>query len=327
MHRIAKQIHNQILGARKIAVIPHLNPDGDALGAVNALFEYLRILGKNRLAVAAGPLAAEYDFLPHNEKISLAPETIRDPEIDLIIIVDTGDLERTGLAEHLADHSAKIVNIDHHATNRHYGHFNLVLPDAAATTEIIYRFFRHNRISINRAMANAILTGLVTDTDNFTNSATTAMSLAVAGEMARAGANLGLIRKKTQQNRSFVTLKLWGLILSRLQKNEELNIAHTYITRADFEKFGLTEEAISGMADFLNNLEEARISLIIREAADGQSRVSLRTTLPDTDVSLIARELGGGGHIKAAGVTLPGTASEALKQVLTVCKKHIIISP
>lgn len=325
MHRVAGKIHNRIKKARRIALISHINPDGDALGSLNAMAEYLHNLDKETFIFSATDVDKTFNFLPHHDKIILTSETLPHEDIDLIVILDSGDIERTGLSQIIREKQVDIINIDHHATNDHYGHINLVMEEASATTEVLYRFFRYNRIEINRDMANSILTGLVTDTDNFTNGATTAMGLAAAGEMTRFGANLRLIRQKTQQNKTLDTLKLWGVVLSRLKKEEDLELAHTYITQEDFKKYSLSEEAIQGVAGFLNDLQEAKIIAVLKEVGGNKVKVSFRTTHDHIDVAALAQTMGGGGHKKAAGVTMDGSIKDALDKILTEHRKLIII--
>ncbi len=150
-------------------------------------------------------------------------------------------------------------------------------------------------------------------------------SLAIAGEMARRGANLTLIQKNTQRNKSLDTLKLWGVILSRLVKDETTDIAHTYLTEEDLNGYDLDENAVMGIANFLNSLKEAKIYAVLRGVPGGQVKISLRTTDHATDVAAIAQILGGGGHKKAAGATISGTINEARDRLLTISKNNTIM--
>ena len=167
-------------------------------------------------------------------------------------------------------------------------------------------------------MATSLLTGIITDTDNFSNPATSAASLKVAGELLRIGANLKLINKKVTQNKTVNLLKLWGEVFSRLNKNESLGLVYTYITRADFERYGISDSEAEGIANFLNNLGEAKIALILKETPDGKVKGSLRTTKDDVDVSSIAQRLSGGGHRKAAGFTTEGTIEQVLNKIMSM---------
>ncbi|MBI2444090.1 MAG: bifunctional oligoribonuclease/PAP phosphatase NrnA [Candidatus Magasanikbacteria bacterium] len=321
MRTLARQVHAHLKQTAKAVVIPHPHPDGDALGAATALFEYLTGLGRPTAIYCATPHSPQLKFLPHSERLETNPGLLADPAVDTVILVDSGDLRYAGVAELLVKHPAKIINIDHHATNEHFGHFNLVNPAAASTTEILFHYFRANQVHLSHRMATALLTGLTTDTGNFTNAATSATALAVGGELIRAGADLRQITRATIHNKTVGALKLWGQALSRLERDERRELAYTYLTRADLSAAGVSEAEAEGIANFLNNLANAKIALVLKETADGKIKGSFRTTRDDTDVAALARQLGGGGHKKAAGFSATGSIPEVLNKILTGIKE------
>lgn len=304
------------MAATKIMIIPHQHPDGDCLGSASALKEYLDTIDKDAVIFCATPAHPKYHFLPQVKSIATDPAHFDDSAIDTIVVFDSGDLRYAGVSDHLREHRATIINIDHHPTNEKYGAINLVVPHASSTAEIVYNFFRHNQITISAKIATALLTGIITDTDNFTNGATSASALLCAGELLRAGGNLGRINRLLQKNKSLSVLRLWGVALSRLAKDEKSDITHTYLTQQDFIALQANDSEADGIANFLNNLDGAKTTLMLRETADGKTKGSLRTTLDDIDVSAIAKRLGGGGHKKAAGFTTDAAITETLKKVL-----------
>ena len=318
MKHIAHTIHQHILGSKRVLVIPHQNPDGDAIGAATAFHEYLSALGKEVTIFCSTPVHEKLHFVPFSSKVTNDPKLFSDHSIDTIVLVDSGDLRYAGVYDLVHNHPATIINIDHHATNEHYGHINLVIPTAASTTEVLFHYFRHNNISINQKMATSLLTGLTTDTGNFSNSATSATALSVGGELIRSGGNYNLINDSTVKNKSVEALRLWGKVLSRLTKDERTGITYTFITKSDLEESQVSEAESEGIANFLNNLENTTIALIMKETADGKVKGSFRTTRNDIDVSALAKKLGGGGHKKAAGFSMDGTIEEVLKKILTL---------
>ncbi len=312
MHTVAKQIHQELRKAQNILLISHKNPDGDTLSSACALMQYLRNEGKNHLAFCATALNKNLAFLPHLDYFTGDPAIFHTHLFDAIVVLDSGDLAYAGVAEHLQNlsYSPVLINIDHHPTNEHYGHFNLVLPEAASTTEVLYRFFKINNLEIDKYIATCLLTGIITDTSHFSNPATTASSLKIASELLRLGANLNLIRGWTFKNKSLAALKIWGRVLSRLYKNEKYDLAITVLTNEDLGETDLPDEEIEGLANFLNNLGGAKAILLLKEKKDGLIRASLRTTHPDVDVSRLAKFFNGGGHAKAAGFSIAGKLVE-----------------
>lgn len=318
MQRLAQQIHQHILKAHKVMIVPHQNPDGDAIGAATAFHEYLTGLGKEIVIFCVTEVASKLHFVPHSTTVVTDPAVFADPAIDTIVVLDSGDLRYAGIANHVTNHPATIINIDHHATNEQYGRYNLVLTTAASTTEILYHFFRANAIHINPRMATSLLTGLTTDTGNFSNGATSVSAFSVGGELIRSGGNYNLINNATLKNKTVDSLRLWGKVLSRLTKAPDRELVYTYITRQDFADHNVDDQESEGIANFLNNLENPGIACMLKETADGKVKGSFRTVRDDIDVSAMAKQLNGGGHKKAAGFLVEGTIDEALAQIFAL---------
>ena len=322
MQHTARQIHRHIQGAKRLMLIPHQNPDGDALGSVAAFMQWLRTIDKAHTSFCATPITPRLKFLPHLDYITIDPAIWQDETIDTIIVFDSGDLRYAGVADYIAKlkHHPTIINIDHHITNERFGLYNMVMPGASSTTEVLYRFFSANDIEIDEHIATCLLTGLMTDTDNFTNGATSHIALAIAGELLTRGGDIHLIRNLVFRDKSIPTLQLWGAVLSRLEKNTELDIVYTYLTQADLKRFGVGEVEAEGIANFMNNLADGRAGLILKELPNGQFKGSFRTTRDDTDVAAFAKKLGGGGHKKAAGFTVDGPIAAATTTIFSTIK-------
>jgi len=320
MQQISRQIDKQLKKSSGIAIVIHQNPDGDAMGSASALFDYLEQLKHTPVIFCATQVPPQLQFLPYTDTIS-HDKRIFSREIDTIVILDCGDLRYAGVSDIVPGHKATIINIDHHPTNEKYGHINLVMPESASTTEILYSFFKHNSIRINRNMATSLLTGIINDTDNFSNPATSETSLIVASELLRAGANLNLIHNWLIKNKTINSLKLWGVVLQRLNKKEDIDMAYTYLTTKDVLQYGIEDSETEGISNFLNKLDGAKISLLIKETIDGKIKGSFRTTRDDTDVSALAKKMGGGGHKKAAGFTVDGTIESVLNKIIEIQKK------
>lgn len=317
MHRVSKKIYDWITEHDGFIIVPHQHPDGDALGSATALAGYLEGMGKSWRIFCATPAGKNMAFLPWSDRVETDPALWNDPTVTTVIFVDSGDPVYAGAAEHLKKLPKKpsIINIDHHATNIQYGDLNLVIPDASSTTEVLYHFFTHNRVQIDGRIATSLLTGLITDTGNFSNRGTSRYALMAGSELIKRGARLRQILESVLKNKTVNTLKFWGVILSRLATHETHHIAYTYYTLADVRAFGVSEEESEGIANLLNFLNEGKAAMVAKEREDGTVKVSLRTTKDDVDVSAIARTFGGGGHVKAAGFTVDGPVEKALEYI------------
>lgn len=316
--RIAKQIYNEIKQANKILLVPHQNTDGDAHGSVSCFSHYFNNIGKPHSIYCATDSTPKLKSLPHLVKIMTDESVWDDTEHDLILVLDSGDLKYAGVDKYIKklEHDPVIINIDHHPTNKYFGHINLVVEKASSTTEIIYGFLKYNNINIDKNMAASLLTGLITDTENFTNPGTTQNSLKVASDLIKKGANFNTIKTWFLRDKTFASLKLWGVVFSRLEKHPIHEIVYTHITQKDLQDNNADESESEGIANFMNNLGDGKASLILKEKEDGTIKGSFRTTRDDFDVSAIAGALGGGGHKKASGFSVEANSmDEAFEKV------------
>lgn len=315
--RIAKQIYNEIQKAEHILLVPHQDPDGDALGSATALMHYLKNIDKDHTIFCSTGAESKLHFLPYVEELTTEEAIWEESYFDLVIVLDSGDLKYAGIDEYIKNlkHKPKIVNIDHHDQNTEFGDLNLVIPSAASTTQILYRFFTLNNIQIDTYLATCLLTGILTDTDNFTNAATTVASLEIAGNLVKKGGKINLIKQIMFQDKSVSALKLWGQALSRLSKHDEHEIVYTYLTQDDLKDYNVKEEETKGIANFMNSLDEGKAALILKERSDGNVKGSFRTTRDDIDVSELAQALGGGGHKKASGFQSNSDIEKTLEKV------------
>ena len=318
MYHISRKIHEHIINTDNFLIIPHQNPDGDALGSVGAIAQYLKQLNKNVKIFCATSFSNQLNYLPNIHLIHTDPGLFTDENINTIIVVDSGDLAYAGIDKLIQKHHTTIINIDHHYTNQEYGQYNLINKQASSTTEVIYTYFKANQIHMDKDMATALLTGIVTDTGNFTNSATSVSAINIAGHLLTKGANLNLINRKTLQNNTINILKLWGIVLDRLEYHAKKDVAYTYLTQKDLNKYGTDEKEAEGISNFMNTIGGVKIGLFLKETQDGKIKGSLRTTEDNIDVSAIAQKMGGGGHKKAAGFTVEGSIQGVLDIVLTI---------
>jgi len=312
----AEKIYHEIKKARTIVLLPHQDPDADALGSLLALYESLIYEGKQVYLYSMSMLPKKLSFLPYFYDLSVK---VPENKIDLIITLDSGDFERSSLPN-LKKYNphfegTPIINIDHHPTNTYFGDINLVQTKASSTCEILYTFFEYNKMHISTTMATNLLAGILFDTGNFSNSATQYSSLVATSELITRGGDYAKVQSHLFKDTSIKMLKLWGKIFARMEKHEELDIIYTYVKQEDLKEFGLSEEEAGSITNFLNTIQEGVAGLIFKEKANNEGvKVGLRTTKNHIDVSAIASHFGGGGHKKASGFSLSGSIEEAIEQ-------------
>ncbi len=300
-------VHRTIAEARAILILNPKDSDGDSIGASLALGHYVRSLGKHYRIFTAKPPSPQLAFLPGFSEISTDFGQLRLADYDLVIGVDFADLKMLAFSEPLlAELKTKtFINIDHHATNFRFGTINIIVPEAAATTEILYHFFETQNIPYDKYVATCLLMGIVYDTGSFAHLNTTRSVIEISSNLLLRGARLKTITRQTTA-KSLPTLRLWGLALSRLTHNTRLGLSTTIILHKDLIDLEADDEATEGIANFLNNLAGPKAILVLKEESDGIIKGSLRSTQRGVNVANLAERLGGGGHKKAAGFTLRG---------------------
>lgn len=326
-NHIAKQIYTTILAAKSIVLIPHKNPDGDALGSSTAFAEWLSTLQKSFSLFCKTNASYKFSYLPHFEKIS-SDKSIWENPIDVVVVFDSGDIVYAGVQEEISKlkDNTVIINIDHHATNIFFGNFNFVDATASSTSEMIHRFFSINNISINKSMSTSLMTGFITDTDNFTNAATSGPAISAVGNLLKKGNQLVPIQDRVYKNISMPGLKVWGKMLERLEYNKELAVVYSYILEQDIVESGVEEKEREGfftlMNNYMNNIEEGKMKFLLKETGSNLWRGSFRTTRDDVDVSKYAKIIdnNGGGHKKAAGFQVSGTLEKSLQNIFDAIK-------
>jgi phosphoesterase RecJ-like protein len=303
--------HDALTKAKRVLIVAHKKPDGDTLGASSAMLNFCRQQGIAATAYCLDPVPEQYRFMPGTEDYSYDPTVFSDPSYDLMAVFDAGDLRFAGVADLVAAMPRRpfILNFDHHATNERFGDVNILDVTASSTAEVVYNFFGDCGKDIDKDIATCLLTGILTDTGNFSNPATSKTCLKAASDLLGRGGKIQEVANRLMRNKSMESLRLWGNVLSRLKYNGKLGVASTVIFNKDLEREGIDDEQVEGVANFLNNFLDVKIVLVLRELADGKVKGSFRTA-EDIDVSLLAKILGGGGHKKAAGFTVPGRIVE-----------------
>ncbi|MFA6486290.1 MAG: DHH family phosphoesterase [Candidatus Magasanikbacteria bacterium] len=192
---------------------------------------------------------------------------------DLVITLDTVDLDALGpIFFNNTDlfYHTPVINIDHHASNEHFGQINLVNITATATAEIVCKMLEDIAPDqIDGSIATALLTGIIAKTKSFKTANVNPFTLNLAGHLMKLGAERDLIIQNLYRTRSLASLKLWGQALTNLQNDKELGLISTAITRDDFTRLGADENDIKGIIDeLLSNSPEAKMVLLLLESID-----------------------------------------------------------
>lgn len=313
MSKMFEEATRFLQSADSLLVVSHINPDGDAICSTLAVAEICRIFGKEVTMVNASPVSSKYFFLPNAKKIGSLKDL--NGEYSYVITVDAADRERVGEAANAFSEDVKILNIDHHVTNDHYGTVNVVVPTAAATVEILYHWIEYLQIPWSKELATWIYTGLLTDTGGFRYSNTTSDVLRIAAKLIDTGIHPHELAERALETLTISQIEVIRRGLAALQIAENGKVAWICLSKQELEDCKAEKGDLEGLVNYARNIDGVEVGIFFREVGDGEIKVSLRSK-HSVDVSKIAGEFGGGGHMRAAGCTVFGTMEEVVNRVL-----------
>lgn len=306
------EIKDKIFSEDNIVVISHVNPDGDAIGSGLALTLGLKKMGKNVRFILQDKYPDSVKFLNEINIVEQYDEN-NEYKFDLSICVDGATDDRLGKAKELLK-DRFVINIDHHISNTLYGKLNYV-EEISSTSELIYKFLKFCEIDIDINMAEALYTGLVNDTGNFSHDNVTEKTFEMAAELKRIGASNSKVVREFFNTKSLPAIKLLGIAMYEMEYNENKKLAYYFMSKETLDKYNGRKEDTEGIVEKLISFKEAEVSLFLREDKIGVIKGSVRSK-HDIDVNEIASIFGGGGHRKAAGFTSELPAEEIIKKVL-----------
>jgi phosphoesterase RecJ-like protein len=310
-----KQVWEKIINSDNILLIAHVNPDGDALGSSLSLYPILKKMNKKVTVFnITKPLPQYLDFLPNFNKI-----TDRLPKkIDLTISFDCGSFDRLGLESK----PSFLINIDHHISNTNYGDINLIEPNAASTSQVIFNMLKANNVEIDKDSAICMYTALVTDTGSFQYESVNNKVFEMAAELVKCGVEPDYVAKMLFQRDRLSRLRLLAKAYDTIELCCEGKAAFVEVTKEMMEITGAIKEDTDTIVNSVRNIASVEIACLLREEDEG-IKISLRSK-DYADVSKIAVKYGGGGHIRAAGATIKEFDFKKIKEMLKNDIKEIL---
>ncbi|WP_213804903.1 bifunctional oligoribonuclease/PAP phosphatase NrnA [Granulicella sp. dw_53] len=293
----------------RFIITSHARPDGDAVGSVLAMAEILEQLGCKTQIVLADPPPCIYESLPGVANIRVA-STAGELGVP-VIVLECDSTERTGLKD-LNDRF--LINVDHHASGRHYADINWIDEHACAVAEMVYSIAVAAEVEITASMATCLYAAVLSDTGSFTYPTTSATTFKLAHDLAAHGASPSQIARNLYFTNPESKIRLLAVALSNMQC--EGPVAWSWVTDAEMERAGASAEDCEGIVNYLIGISGVESAVFLREVSPGgEFRLSIRSK-GRVDVARIAESLGGGGHRSASGCTLDGPLAVATERIL-----------
>jgi phosphoesterase RecJ-like protein len=311
----------------EVQLICHVNPDGDALGSMLGFALGLRRLGFTRLrATFPGTfeLPVPYQNLPGLDLLVPPGEAFAQPS--MVLTFDVAGESRLGDLRGLLAAPCVIV-LDHHASNTRFGRLHLVDPRAAATSVVVDGLLGRLGVPLDAEIAECLYVALATDTGSFKFDLTTPAVHELAARLIATGISPGDISRRIFDTRPFGAMKLAGEVLGRAALDPTAaggrGMIWTYATLADLDRYDQRPYVLDTLIDPVRSVAEADVAVLVKQAAENEWGVSLRSK-GAVDVSKVAVALGGGGHRLAAGFTGHGTPGEVVARVRALLEQHLI---
>lgn len=286
----------------------HVNSDADGLAACLALARLLRGLGQRVDIGLPDPPADQCYFLDGWDDVR------HHADLDLksyrcAIVADCPTLDRIGAVQEGLATDIRILNIDHHHGNDHFGEINLV-ADISSTCELLYHLATGLGYEIDAAIAAQLYTGIIFDTGGFRFSLTKPSTFEAAADLVRKGVRLDYLADHVFGNKSLDSVKQLGVAIENLALHHEGQVAVLHLDR-EAMRAGDPEEVVNyGLM-----VKGVEVAVLIKEQEPGRYRISLRSR-DKVDVNQIAGTFGGGGHARASGLRLEGEAGAIIEKIL-----------
>lgn len=313
---------NDIINKSKnILIVTHVNPDGDALGSMTAMYGILQDNFKKKPSMLAlAHIPSIYQYLPHIKEIKTLDDIDKSMVYDLVIAVDLAALDRLMDAQILFDKAKFTINLDHHKTNNGYGDFARVKGNASSAGEVIYEVAKELNWKISEEVALSLYTSILTDTGAFRFDNTSAESLRVAADLIEIGVKPVEVYKKCYENKSKGLILFQNYCMNKAQFMNDDKIAYLIVYKKDLDKFNAKGDYTDGLAETLRSINTTEVSFVLKEIGDKVFKASMRSK--HIDIAKVCETFNGGGHKFAAGCTIKASAEDAVKRIVNQIHKQ-----
>ena len=320
-------LRQHLKSPQKAVIIPHKNPDGDALGSTLALMHFLHLEKHKAVIISPNDYPKFLNWLPGQEKILIHNESkeLVQKKIDdatLIFTLDFNTLSRIDkLGEIVSKAKAVKVMIDHHEAPEDYASLMYSDTHMSSTCEMIYNLIISlNPDSINSDVASCLYTGIMTDTGSFKYPSTTAETHKAIAHLIEKGADATAIHQKIYDSSSFNRLKLLGIALSNLNRIGSLPVVYITLSQKELNSCEYQKGDTEGFVNYGLSLEGVQFACImIENEKEGKIKMSFRSKGSFSVNEFARKYFKGGGHLNAAG----GMSTDSMDETVQCFNKAV----
>lgn len=315
-------IQKEISNADNIVLFLHLSPDGDSIGSNIAFKYYLESLGKSAKILTL-------DLPPQNLldsiNIDIAQFEVIDPydfdfsSTDLVVTLDTAFADRVSRNPEILKKlkSLNLLNIDHHIVKEKMTDKNVVYPNKASTTVLVYEYFNLINYRITSEIASALILGIYTDTASFSNFNVDSYIFKIMQDLLAIGADYQKIIISINE-KSPDYFKTVAALYTNLKYVPNQRFAYSFVSLEDRKKYGIDDNyTIIEIANLVKGISgEYDFVVVFNEASQDYTKLSFRALKPNIDVEKIALQFKGGGHKAASGAKIYASINHAIETFL-----------
>lgn len=327
--KIIDNIGDLLSAAVRVVLIPHVNADGDAVGSSMGLCRVLRNAGKEAVVVSPNDypgflkwIDGTTDVLVHEKNPDESFEAIKNA--DLIFYLDFNDIKRTGdLEKHMQKFKVKTVLIDHHPHPNGFADFILSAPEASSTAELVYDFIEQVGLLkyLDKEAAEALFTGIITDTGSFSYNVSTPRVYEVVGKLIEKGADKDKIHASVYYNFSTHRMKMLGYCLDRkMVVLPEYHTAFISLTIDELEKYNFQIGDTEGFVNYPLAIKGIVFTALFMERED-TIKISFRSKGKFATNTFSSKFFNGGGHINASGGSSDTSMEKAIDKFCKLLPK------
>jgi phosphoesterase RecJ-like protein len=322
----------EILGSpKKVTIIMHKSPDGDAVGSSLGMKHYLEKSGHNVSVLSPNAYPEFLKWMPGTRSVidfektpALANQAIA--KADLLVFLDFNSLSRIGdLDKAVKKSKAFRLIIDHHPQPEKFADFYFHEVLASSTAELVYDFITvlGDNKRVNKDIANCLYAGIMTDTGSFRFASTTAHTHDVVADLMRHGAEATKVHRFVDDNNRDIRLRLLGYaVYEKMKIFPDFATGFITLTQSELKKFDYKEGDTEGLVNEPISVKGIVFSALFTEQKDGEIKISFRSK-DKFDVNQFARKhFNGGGHVNAAGGKSDLSMDETIIQFLNLLSEY-----
>lgn len=298
--------------ARRVLIVSHTTPDGDAVASSLALYWLVTALGNQALVANQDPVPAHLAFLPGANQ--MRADVVSSFGADLVCVLDTSDPSRLGSMASLLHDARRVLVIDHHRDP--WSGDGVVLQDssAAATAELIYRLAVELDAPVDARFGECVYCALLSDTGSFRYRSTTPAALSIAGAALAFGVDPWHVASHVYETQPIERVELLGDALRSLRRTDCGRLATIVLERSALERVGADDEMVDGIINHVRAIRGVEMAVQLYEVVERRFVITFRSR-GNLAAGPLARRVGGRGGRFSGQAILDGTPEQVAAEI------------